>query len=290
MAAVTVHFAPGVPDLGSIGVEAPEELLSGWAVPDAGARRRSTAERSELVSEQPGRTILRRPLPGTPDENGRVHERPCGAGTGWLWIVRYDAGSPWRELARARLRAPRSQSLAGRDWNFACQLRAHGVATPELVALVEDGSGPVARRSALVVRELEDWTRLDRWLAREHDGPTWRSVAGALGRFFYGLRRASVDLPELELADLWVSPDEACSRAPVVDGTLQVRRRASLALGNLRGARFAPVTEFRVRRGLERLDAQAGAVADVPERARLFAACRALQTPRALIARAGIRR
>lgn len=284
MSGLRVHLAPGVPDPSALGLVDGSELLH--PAPDGAlAAVGSSGARAEVVAEEPGRTLVRYPLPGTPDVDGRVHERPRGAGTGWLWVVRYDERAPWRELARARLRAPRSASLAGHDWNLICHLRAQGLATPELVALVEEGAGPIARRSALVVRELDGWTRLDRWVAREHDPAAWRRAAGAVGRFAAGLSRAGVDLPELDPSDLWISPSEpGCGSSAPPGAALRVLARPAIALATVRFARFARGSPARTRRLLERLDEALGRSARVPERARLFAARRALGSARPLVA------
>ena len=254
------HFAPDVPDLESIGLERTEELFAPFP------QGSGPSGRAELCSAERGRERIRLPLPGTPDENGRVHERPQGSGTGWLWLVRYDGASGWRELAGARLRRPRSASLASRDWNLICHARRFGIATPEPVALFEDGRGPVARRSALLVRELDDWTRLDRWLGERHDDAAWGRAARALGQLLARLQRAGIHLPKLAPEHLWLSPDDGCGRRPNVDPALRVRHRPTIAITRFEDGRLGALGEDRLRATAARLEARMTAA--FPKRAR----------------------
>ncbi len=152
--APTVRLAPDVPDLAALGAREPGDLL-------LESPRLETAARIE-----PFGAWLRVPLPGTPDRAGRQHERPRGAGTGYLWLKRFGAGAPaWR----ARFTHPRSTSLAARQWNLACHLQAAGVTTPQLVALVEAPGIVTAGASVLIVRELEGFVPLRAWLASGRD-------------------------------------------------------------------------------------------------------------------------
>ena len=257
-----VHFAPDVSDLASVGVAEAEDLFEPFP------RGKGPASRAQPVGSEPGRERIRLPLPGTPDENGRVHERPQGAGTGWLWLVRYDGTGSWRELAGARLRRPRSTSLASRDWNLICHARRFGIATPEPFALIEDGRGPVARRSALLVRELEDWTRLDRWLQEPHDDRAWGRAARALGELVARLQRAQLQLPNLAPEHLWLSPDDGCGRRPNVDPALRVRHRPTIGVSHFEGGRLGPVDDEQQRTTAARIEAAIGGA--FPTRARVL--------------------
>lgn len=250
---LTVRLAPGLCGIEALGAGGAEVLLGRADSAETLDAPGGTGARARVVRQERGRVELRFPLPGTPDASGRLSGRPGGSGTGWVRLIRFDARglTRARELWGARLGAPPSRSLAAREWNLFCYLNAHGVATPELLALGELGRGPVAARSFLVVRELEGWQRLDRWLERAGPGrPAARDLAraaDALGRTLGALRRAGVWLPALELSDLWIAPARAggCgppATSPSAAPGLRLRPASALALARLRRGRLAAGT------------------------------------------------
>jgi hypothetical protein len=175
-----------------------------------------------------------------------------------------------RELLDARLTAPRSESLAEREWNLLCHLRAHGVGIPELLAVGALGRGPVARRSFLVVREPERMVRLDRWLAMDVSVERRARGLASVEATLVALARMGARLPRLAPEDLWLSAEEAvtgegaesdCGAHALAD------LRASSALGKLRRNRAPGVVVARAWGGRVGAGAQAEILAEL--RARL---------------------
>lgn len=180
----TVRLAPDVPDLAALGASHPDDLL-------ADPPRVATAARIERVGN-----AWRLPLPGTPDREGRQHEKPRGAGTGQLFVHRYGGGWP---ALRARLSHPRSTSLAARHWNIACHLQANGVTTPQLVALVEQPGPLGAPLSVLITRELEGFVSLRTWLGSPLESAARQRGLESLERALDAVQRCGVTLPEATL-------------------------------------------------------------------------------------------
>jgi len=240
MSFAQVHFWPGVPDLAALGARQVEDLLgTGDALEEE--------ERAEVVAQEEGRVVLRYPLPGTVTRVGERGRRPRGAGTGFVYLTRWTGGS-LSERMSARLTPPRSSSFAAREWNLICHLREHGVGTAEPLAMGEERASVFARRSFLVTRELESMQRLPDYLAREHGAEPRRHLAHALGLFVARLRDARVELPGLELRQLFVSisgSGESCavqqlSEALGADTPVSGLRRSRLpqiALTSVRGGR-----------------------------------------------------
>lgn len=237
-----IRTAPDVPALASLGVRGVEDFLA-----EPGRLEGSTLARAETVAgsargpsgnRKPGPEELRYPLPGTPDADGRQHERPMGAGTGWLRLFRWSRGGG--ELWRARFTRPRSTSLAERAWNVACHAAGHGVGVPELVAVGAGGRGLVARRSFLVVREPSRSMPLTEWAALEmEDEPRERGLR-ALAGFAERLAAAGIAHEGLEPRDLWIErPREGCGEAPVAGATAERNRLPGVLLVRLDGARLA---------------------------------------------------
>jgi len=226
-----ILFAPAVDGFPALGAESAEDLFQ----PD----RLATWSRAELVSSRTGDLVARVPLPGTRDAEGRVHERPRGAGTGYVLLRRYRTSL--RDGLHARLSNPRSESLAEREWNLSCKLREAGVGTPDLMAAVARGSAIFAKESVLVVRDLDGLLPLDTWLASDELNESERelgleSISGAVER----LGRSQVVLPELELRDIFVTKAQgargACSASnPVSRAPAPLRRLPGVVFANLRG-------------------------------------------------------
>ena len=256
VSSATCILAPSIPDLRALGARDPDDLLGrGGALAEE--------RRARVLLDEPGREVLRCPLPGTPDPGGSLRGRPEGAGTGWVELHRY-SGAGIREGLRARFTAPRSTSLAERDWNLLCHLRGHGVATPEPLAVARTGAGPFSRRSVLVVRSLEGFQPARVWLARRHQPAERRRGLRALGLFFRRLAVIGIELPRLAPDQLLLSTEDPSSPAAAQDacgleqvlsarsdvhgsaprvagpeGELSWRRLPEVALADVRGARLA---------------------------------------------------
>lgn len=165
--------------------------------------------RLEVLAESGGRARYRFPLPGTPDARGNLTGKPGPLGTGFLWLTVYRGGPGFGglgELLRARCTQPRSASLAEREWNLLCHLRAHGVGTPEPVLVGARGAGLFAAHSFLLVRAPEDAFPLPRWLRTDGIGAERERGLEALGRALARLLRSGVELPELRAEHLWLTP------------------------------------------------------------------------------------
>lgn len=251
MPELNVTLAPGVPDLAALGASAPEDLL--------GAGRPLEEEhRAQDVETRPGLRHLRVPLPGTPDGDGPLRSRPRGAGTGWLDVVRYSRPGLW-PLLRARFTAPRSASLAEREWNLLCHLRHGGLSTPEPLAVVRRGNGLVGGHSALVTRALEDFEPAERVL-HSLAGPRRRQALRAIGFALGKLFGAEVELPRFVSEQLllstaspseYESPADACGLEQVLSARskgpepapvpgLAWNELPEVALASVRGGRLRP--------------------------------------------------
>jgi len=243
-----ILFAPAVDGFPALGAESADDLFQ----PD----RLATWSRAEILPSRAGDRVVRVPLPGTPDEWGKVYERPRGAGTGHVILRRYHTS--FRGGLVARMSHPRSESLAERGWNLSCKLREAGVGTPDLVLAAARGSAFFARESVLVVRDLEGMQPVSEWLeaarASESDRESDRelgleSVRKAIER----LERSGVVLPELELRDIFVTTPSAksgsaCSSSPESAAPGPLRRLPGVVFANLRGG--FQVADVRERRAL----------------------------------------
>jgi hypothetical protein len=154
-----------------------------------------------------------------------------------LWLTVYAGG--WPGLLAARFTAPRSASLAEREWNVLCHLRAHGVGTPEPVLVGARGAGLVSSRSFLVVRAPEGAFPFPRWLRTDGIGPERARGLEAVGRALAALRRAGVELPGLGCADLWLTPGGGGCEDEVASGPRKTRL-PGVTLAEVRGARLRP--------------------------------------------------
>lgn len=186
--------APGF-ELAALGLGSAAQLFAPTAA--LGPR----LERLELFQS---RTRWRFPLPGTPDARGNLGEGPGPLGTGWLWLTVFRGG--FGELLRARCTHPRSASLAEREWNLLCHLRAHGVGTPEPLLVGARGRGLFSSHSFLLVRAPEDAFPLPRWLRTDGLGAERERGLTALGKTLALLVRARVELPHLAPEHLWLTP------------------------------------------------------------------------------------
>lgn len=251
MPSANVLLAPAVPDLAALGARSAEDLLGlGGGLEGEG--------RAELLGRERGMSRWRVPLPGTPGPDGRFVGRPRGAGTGWVWVERYER-PPLTELLRARFGRPRSTSPAARAWNLLCYLRAQGVATPEPLAVGELGGEPCAPSSVLVVREPTRSRPLPRWWSEGPGRAERRAVARALGELLRRLARAGVVLGELGLGDVHVaerrSAPGAGARSPVPG--LRLGGLPELVVAGVRGGRLTGRRGAAGRGELERLALEA---------------------------------
>jgi hypothetical protein len=273
---VTAAFytlAPDVPDLSALGATQPEDLLG------TGSPLLEEA-RAERVGGSAGSQLWRCPLPGTPGSDGRRNGPPRGAGTGWIYIRRYQQPTT-RDLLRARLTHPRSDSLAQRDWNLLCHMRAEGVNTPEPLAVGSTASSWIAKRSFLVTRALDEVQPLIEWLAQSGvQLDVRRRGLRAVGLMLRRLFTARVELPGLRLEHIQLSIQDpvradldadACSmeqiaqvRAdrsgalPIVDGNLRWRRLPTVVLTSVVGGGITKrVRPGSVRKCLRSLNTEA---------------------------------
>jgi hypothetical protein len=196
------------------------------------------------------------PLPGTAAPGAALSERPSGPGgpgTGWIVLERWTR-PPLGALLRARLTPPRSASLAEREWNLYCHLRACGIGTPEPLAVGARGAGFAARASFLVTRVLEGFLPLAAWWSAHPDAALRRRAALSLESAVDALARARVELPRLDAAGLWLPiagvgelGDGACaSPAP----GLRANRLPSVVVASVEGGRLLDAPAERAARAL----------------------------------------
>jgi hypothetical protein len=245
-----LRLDPRLAGLHALGVERVAQLLGDDDAP---------LERAQALVSRAGRERLRFPLPGTPERpGGGLSGRPEGAGTGWVLLERWRR-APLLTLLRSRLTAPRSASLAERRWNLLCHLRAHGVGTPEPLAVGARGNGLVSRDSFLVTREVEGFEPVPDWLAREERPDARRRGLRALGELFCKLKVAGVALPDLAPEHVLITAPaargEGCGSAPAFGG-LRRNRLPSTCLVDVTGgtiqAALPPDRLVRMLRGVDR--------------------------------------
>jgi hypothetical protein len=225
---------------------------------------RALSPRLEVLEETPTRTRIAFPLPGTADLHGRLTGKPGPLGTGWLWLTAFrgDLGG----ALRARFTAPRSASLAEREWNLLCHLRAHGVGTPEPLLVGARGVGLVSTRSFLVLRAPEGALAFPRWLRTDGHGAARARGLEALGKTLAALERAGVVLPRLTLADLCVTPSGGgCEDEPA--GAARRNRLPGVTLVCVRGGGLVRAP----RPVLAALTGELAGLLTLEERARLAA-------------------
>jgi len=241
-----VILAPGIQNLRALGAEAPRDVLGtgGELVGES---------RADILRADREARILRCPLPGTPDASGSMQGAPRGAGTGWIHVRRYHDASTRRWLG-ARFTHPRSESLAAREWNLLCHLRASGVATPEPMALVEEPAVLFANRSCLVTRELEDTAPLLEALAQARGvGRLFllRAVSSMLARLF----RSNTLLPCLRTRHLYVSrsgahallAEDACAAEQIL--AVQSSTRGDRPVAGMEWGKLPEIVVASVRSG-----------------------------------------
>jgi hypothetical protein len=261
--------APGL-ELADLGVSAPDALYgTHGSRPDA-------LERFEVLEDSPARLRARFALPGTPDLHGNLTGRPRALGTGFVWLTVH-RDRALGTLLRTRFGAPPSASLAEREWNVLCHLRAHGVGTPEPLVVGARGAGLVARASFLVVRALEGAFPLPRWLRTdagvEQPAERARGLA-ALALFLASLARSGVVLPALAPEHLWVTPSGSGECETEAPG-LRKNKLPGIALAEVHGARLGPASARRAERMLQSLAEGLGRVLEPDEVAPSIAAARA---------------
>lgn len=192
--------------------------------------------RAEALAEGAGRAWWRFPLPGTSDARGNLTGRPGALGTGWLWLTVFRPAG-WRAPLVARFSAPRSASLAEREWNLLCYLRARGIGTPEPLLVGARGNGPFARHSFLLVRALEDAFPLPRYLRTDGVGAERERTLRALGLALQLLARAGVELPEFSAEHLWLTPSGSGECETETPGPRK-NKLPGVALASVAGGRF----------------------------------------------------
>ena len=235
-----IRTAPDVPAVASLGVRDPADLLTA----DRASLATTTLARGVSLGLRDGVEEIRYPLPGTPDERGRQHERPMGAGTGWLRLLRWSRGGA--ELWRARFSSPRSASLAERAWNVMCHAQAAGVGVPELVAVGAAGRGLVARRSFLVTREPDRSIPLPEWAGLERDEETTRRGLRSLAAAAERLAAAGVLLGRLEPRDVWIErPRAGCGESVPAAG--ERNRLPGVLIARFDGAQVVERGDERAR-------------------------------------------
>jgi len=236
-----LHFAPDVPGLTALGAESFADLMGDADGLCGLVRVDPPAASSET---------FRYPLPGTPDASGRLTGRPCGAGTGWVRLRRFERAG-LREALSARLGTPRSLSLAEREWNLICHLRANGVGAPDPMAVGREGGAVFAQRSFLVTRELDGFRPLTELAAEELATEARHRIARAVGLCLARLFRSGTHLPELDAQHVLISrvpaPGERSER-PECTG-LAFGRLPEVVLTGLEGGRIgrAPTAKERER-------------------------------------------
>ncbi len=218
-----IRFASGVDGLEALGATSIDDLFRPEGL--------ATFARAEEIPDFVER-VVRVPLPGTPDAAGRVHERPRGAGTGWIVLRVFRS---WRGALSGRFTRPRSTSEAERRWNLACHLRAAGVATPDLVAVAARGNGLWSGTSALVVRDLERMIPLDAWLHSEMTEEERRLGIEAVGAALERVERSGAVFPRLRPGGILVllRGEGACGAEMPVGGALH--RLPGVAIEDLAG-------------------------------------------------------
>jgi hypothetical protein len=225
--------APGL-ELSALGIASSGELFAPTA---------SLSPRLEVLEESERRTRVRFPLPGTPDARGNLTGEPGPLDTGFLWLTVHRGGLG--ELLRARCTHPRSASLAEREWNLFCHLRAHGVGTPEPLLVGARGAGFVAGHSFLLVRAPEDAFPLPRWLRTDGLGAERERGLEALGRALARLLRSGVALPHLRAEDVWLTPSGS--------GECETHEQGGLRKNKLPGVTVVAVRAGRMRASGRRL-------------------------------------
>ena len=204
MAGALLKLAPDVPGLESLGASELEDLF-------AEPPRTVTASRTR---REGARFVV--PLPGTPDERGCQHEKPRGAGTGLLHFERFGRGG--MAGLSARFTHPRSTSLAARAWNLTCHLQAHGVATPQLVALAERGSSLFGAESVLITRDLEGFVSLREFLRVVDKRSERRRALHSLALSLVQVERCGAWLPATSADNLMLQrDDEDCVAIKIVN-------------------------------------------------------------------------
>lgn len=199
-----LKLAPDVPGLEALGASTLDDLF-------ADPPRTVTSGRARRLGES---WIV--PLPGTPDEHGRQHEKPRGAGTGLLYVRRFAPGGV--AGVRARFTRPRSSSLAARHWNVICHLQANGLAAPQLVALAERGASLLGSESVLVTRDLEGFVPLRTFLETVDRRVERRRALHSLALALVQLARCGAGLPSTTLDNLRVQrDDEDCVALKIVN-------------------------------------------------------------------------
>lgn len=174
MDSITVHLAPGIRSLVSLGFS---DAAAVFAAPRAvrGARE-GHVDRADFARV------------------ARV-AHPAGGHV----LVRCFREASFAQARRARFTSPRSLSLAEREWNLFCHLRAHGVSAPEPLAVGRGRGAFFARESFVVLRELDHLRPVAEWARdRELTDVARGRLACAIGETLARIFRCGVDVPHLD--------------------------------------------------------------------------------------------
>ncbi|MFN0244145.1 MAG: lipopolysaccharide kinase InaA family protein [Planctomycetota bacterium] len=161
----------------------------------------------------------------------RVDSVRCAHPTGGTLVVRCFREASFGEWRRARFTPPRSLSLAEREWNLFCHLRAHGISTPEPLAVGRGRGALFARESFLVLRELDHLRPVTEWARAPCELRARGGVrlAQALGELVARVFRAGVWLPDLHMRALAAAAPRERIRGTEACALHQIAERRGLA-------------------------------------------------------------
>jgi len=262
---VRVKLAQGVADVAALGADDALELFAPH-VP------RSGAERAQVVRAGAAARLIRLPLPGTPHADGPLTDRPRGSGTGWIFVRQYSGAGLGRALS-TRFGSPPSASLAEREWNVLCHLRAHGVVTPEPLAVGARAGGWFSKQSFLVTRAIEEGLSAPLWFAEQRDEDLRNDALLALGLTLQRVADARVELPHLAPEHLLILPltdrdqpetaGDACGLEQIIarrernpvefERELKWKRLPDIVLTSVRAGRAAKRADVALEQHLEQL-------------------------------------
>jgi hypothetical protein len=215
-----VHLAPEIPSIESLGAQSFEDFFRAPGAPGF--------ERAKLVRASDGFEEIRYPLPdrGVMDRSASTRSdrsTPTSSSTAFALLRRFTHASR-RDRFRARFMTPRSMSLAEREWNLLCHLRAHGIGAPEPLAVGRGDGSMFAERSFVVLRELDDMLSLRDWARADLEPEVRNAIREALVLAFDRMWSAGVWLPRITADNVLVAaphrpagPDPDCVARAIVE-------------------------------------------------------------------------